>query len=239
MSPNTQPQESYSQILELQKQNRDLRIKLGQERAASAYLSGMPAIHSLDSSVFGPWAVSTDSTTTNQAMKSGKKRKYVTDLTPTKVCKCALELTLRSQVTLRSFSIEINWGGLAVVAYLRVPLSSKIQLPKSSMTLWDLVRWLTDRIDGNNGHGATEERAALQNISGWAARIYDNLDADDTQRRIFLVSLIGRQVKLESGAYTRLIGMRGDEFIVQDTEGAEYIVGKHVELESVQPHASV
>ena len=33
--------------------------------------------------------------------------------------------------------------------------------------------------------------------------------------------------------------MRRDKFIVQDIEGVEYIVGKHVELESVQPHASV
>ena len=79
----------------------------------------------------------------------------------------------------------------------------------------------------------------MQNISEWAARIHSHLNADNTQRRIFLVSLVGKQVKLNSGAYMRLIGMRGDEFIVRDTEGVEYTVGKHVELESVQPHASV
>lgn len=33
--------------------------------------------------------------------------------------------------------------------------------------------------------------------------------------------------------------MRGDEFIVRDIEGVEYIVGKYVELESAQLHASV
>ncbi|KAF1362228.1 hypothetical protein EJ07DRAFT_108468 [Lizonia empirigonia] len=235
MSPNTQPQESYSQIPELQKQNRDLRIEIRQERAASAYLSGMSASNPLDGSVFGPWAGSPD-LTTSQATESGKKRKRVRDSSS---AKDVIDLTSTEVSTLRSFPIEINWGGLAVVAYLRVPLSSKIQLPESFMTLWDLVRWLTDRIDGKDGQGATEEGAALQNISEWAARIHGHLDADNTQRRIFLVSLIGKQVKLNSGAYMRLIGMRGDEFIVRDTEGVEYIVGKHVELESMQSHASV
>jgi hypothetical protein len=85
------------------------------------------------------------------------------------------------------------------------------------MTLWDLIRWLTNRIDGNNGESATEEGAALQNISEWAARIHGHLDADNTQGQIFLVSLFGKQVKLNSGAYMTLIGMRGDEFIVHDT----------------------
>ncbi|PZD23656.1 hypothetical protein A1F96_10047, partial [Pyrenophora tritici-repentis] len=105
-----------------------------------------------------------------------------------------------------------------------VPLSSKIQLPESSMTLWALISWLTDRIDGHNGHGATEEEAALHEISEWAANIHGHLDAGNTQRQIFLVSLIGKQVKLNSGAYMRLIGMSGDEFVVQDTEGRKYIV---------------
>ncbi|KAI0569290.1 hypothetical protein Alg215_11728 [Pyrenophora tritici-repentis] len=143
------------------------------------------------------------------------------------------------QVPVRSFPTKVNWGGLAAVAYLEVPLSSKIQLPKSSMTLWDLIGWLTDRIYGNNSRGATEEKAALQEISEWAAKIHGDLDADNKQRRIFLVSLIGKQVKLNSGAYLKLIGMSEDEFVVQDTEGAKYIVGKHVELEDAQPHASV
>ncbi|KAI1527434.1 hypothetical protein PtrCC142_008672 [Pyrenophora tritici-repentis] len=92
------------------------------------------------------------------------------------------------------------------------------------MTLWALISWLTDRIDGHNGHGATEEEAALHEISEWAANIHGHLDAGNTQRQIFLVSLIGKQVKLNSGAYMRLIGMSGDEFVVQDTEGRKYIV---------------
>ncbi|KAI1530443.1 hypothetical protein PtrSN002B_010964 [Pyrenophora tritici-repentis] len=140
----------------------------------------------------------------------------------------------QNRVPVRSFPTKVKWGGVAVTAFPRFPLSSNIRLlPKASMTLWDLIGWLTDRIYGNNGRGATEEKAALQEISEWAAKIHGDLDADNKQRRIFLVSLIGKQVKLNSGAYLKLIGMSEDEFVVQ------YIVGKHVELEDAQPHASV
>jgi hypothetical protein len=87
------------------------------------------------------------------------------------------------------------------------------------MTLWDLVRWLTDRIDGINGDGATEEGVILRNISDWAARVHGDLDADDIQRRMFLISSIGNQVKLKSGAYIRIVGMRKGEFVIQDRVG--------------------
>jgi hypothetical protein len=109
------------------------------------------------------------------------------------------------------------------------------------MTLWDLVGWLTDRINDINGDDVTEEWALLWNISNWAARIHSNLDAGDRQRWMFLVSLIGKQVELNSGAYMRLVGMRKGEFIVQDMEGKgdirlvqmEDIAGEHVVLESL------
>ena len=94
MSSNTQHQEACSQIPEPQKQNRDLRTKIRQERAASAYLGGISASHPSDGSVSDPWAESLD-LTTSQAMESGKKRKRVRDpssaksvidLTSTEVC---------------------------------------------------------------------------------------------------------------------------------------------------------
>ncbi|KAF1357797.1 hypothetical protein EJ07DRAFT_127160 [Lizonia empirigonia] len=238
MLPNniyTMSSNDYFQISELQKPARDLRANSEQERTANKCLNDMLESQSWDSSV------STDSRTTrHRVMGSGEPGREITSpLSKHKVKKRNGVRVPSRPLTLRSFPTELNWGGLAVVVYPRVPLSSKIQLPESSMTLWDLVGWLTDRINGNNGHRATEEGAALQNISEWAARIHSHLDADNTQRRIFLVSLIGKQVKLKSGAYMRLIGMHGDEFMVQDTNGVEYIVGKHVELEGVQPHASV
>jgi hypothetical protein len=121
-----------------------------------------------------------------------------------------------------------------VVVCPRFPLLSNIQLPMASMTLWDLVEWLTNRIV--NGHGVTEEGAILRNISAWAARIHGDLDAGNTQGRIFLVSLIGEQVKLKSGAYMRLVGMRKGKFVVQDREGKGDI---EVDLESLQLHALV
>jgi hypothetical protein len=132
-------------------------------------------------------------------------------------------------------------GGLEVELCPKFPLSSNIQLPTASMTLWDLVGWLTDRINGINGDDVTEAWALLWNISEWAAKIHGALDAGETQRRMFLVSLIGGQVKLKSGACKRLVGMRKGEFIVKDMKGKgdievvqmEGIVGEHVDRESL------
>jgi hypothetical protein len=59
----------------------------------------------------------------------------------------------------------------------------------------------------------------LRNISDWAARIHGDLDADDTQRRMFLISSIRKQVKITSGAYMRIVGMRKGEFVIQDRKG--------------------
>jgi hypothetical protein len=109
------------------------------------------------------------------------------------------------------------------------------------MTLWDLVGWLTCRINDINCEEVTEESALLWNISEWAARIHGILDAGETQRRMFLVSLIGKQVKLKSGAYMTLIGMHEGEFMIQDMEGKgdikvvqmEGIAGEHVDLGSL------
>ncbi|RMZ74111.1 hypothetical protein GMOD_00004954 [Pyrenophora seminiperda CCB06] len=237
------PNDPNFRIAELQKQTRDLGNNYELYQTANEYLSDMRASKP---------SVSTNSRPTKpQAMKRGKTdRKIVSQVSKDSVRKrervapkpqkCAPELTLRSRVPVRSFYTEVYWGGVAVTACPKFPLSSNIRLlPKASMSLWELVGWLTNCIDGNNGHGATEEKAALQEISEWAAKIHGHLDADNTQRRIFLVSLIGKQVKLKSGADLKLIGMSGDEFVVQDTEGVKYIMGEHVELENVQPHASV
>ncbi|KAH8689762.1 hypothetical protein GQ44DRAFT_720396 [Phaeosphaeriaceae sp. PMI808] len=92
------------------------------------------------------------------------------------------------------------------------------------MTVWSLVEWLTGRIDGNNGYDVTEEQAILQNILKWTARIQSHLDPDNKQRRVVLISLIGQQVMLKSGAWVRLGGMRRGEFVVQDGEGDEEVV---------------
>ncbi|KAF2845016.1 hypothetical protein T440DRAFT_408958, partial [Plenodomus tracheiphilus IPT5] len=119
---------------------------------------------------------------------------------------------------LRSFPTDVYWGGLAVTVCPKFLWSSKIQLPQAPMSLWDLVEYLTDPIDGNNGHDITEVRAALRNISEWAASISRHLDAGNIQRRIFLISLIGKQVELKSGVCIRLGGMRGGEFVVQYRE---------------------
>ncbi|KAF7445917.1 hypothetical protein A1F99_092080 [Pyrenophora tritici-repentis] len=245
---------AYFEILELEKQIRDLRANSEQERTANNHFSDI-----LASQPRGGLISTNSRPTRHQVIGSGNSgREIASSRSKDKVRKRNNEAkhnTLyrpgqrlgpttsqsftQNQVPVRSFPTKVNWGGLAAVAYLEVPLSSKIQLPKSSMTLWDLIGWLTDRIYGNNSRGATEEKAALQEISEWAAKIHGDLDADNKQRRIFLVSLIGKQVKLNSGAYLKLIGMSEDEFVVQDTEGAKYIVGKHVELEDAQPHASV
>ncbi|KAI1532083.1 hypothetical protein PtrSN002B_010635 [Pyrenophora tritici-repentis] len=234
-SPPSLSQEAYSQIPELQKQVRDLRTNLKQEQTANAYLGVMPASQPWDS------LVSTDSTTKrHQPMEIGKAaRNFLSEGNKGDVRKRKRVCFTQDRVPVRSFPTEVNWGGSAVEVYLKVPLSSKIQPPESFMTLWGLVEWLTNRINGTNGRGATEEKAALQKISEWAAKIHGHLDADNTQRRIFLVSLIGKQVKLNSGAYLKLVGMIEGEFAVQDTEGVNHIVGKHVELESMQPYASV
>ncbi|PZD39764.1 hypothetical protein A1F97_05627 [Pyrenophora tritici-repentis] len=222
MSPN----DPNFQIAELRKQARDLRgiSELGQ--IANQYLSDMQA--------------SQPSVSTNEQTKRGKPvRKFVSERRNDEISyplgqhggPMTSQHFTQNRVPVRSFPTEVNWGGSAVEVYLKVPLSSKIQPPESFMTLWGLVEWLTNRINGTNGRGATEEKAALQKISEWAAKIHGHLDADNTQRRIFLVSLIGKQVKLNSGAYLKLVGMIEGEFAVQDTEGVNYIVGKHVELE--------
>jgi hypothetical protein len=159
----------------------------------------------------------------------------------TKPQKRAPGLTLKSQVPRRFFPTEVDLGGLEVVVCPKFPLSSNVQLPTASMTLLDLVGWLTGRINDINGEEVTEESALLWNISEWAARIHGNLDAGETQRRMFLVSLIGKQVKLNSGTYMRLIGMREGEFMIQDMEGngdikvvqMEGIAGEHVDLEGL------
>lgn len=152
---------------------------------------------------------------------------------------------LRSLVPLRSFPTEVSWGEMAVVVSPKFPLSSKLQLPTNSMTIWSLVEWLTGRIDGNNGQSVTEEGALLQNISAWAARIHSHLDTDNNKRGIYLISLIGKQVKLKSGAGMRLAGMCRGGFLVQNREGKgndevfqmDEILGEDVGLE--RPHALV
>ncbi|KAI1663575.1 hypothetical protein L13192_12264 [Pyrenophora tritici-repentis] len=245
---------AYFEILELEKQIRDLRTNLKQEQTANNHFSDIlasqprgglistnsrPTRHQVIGSGNSGREIAS-SRSKDKVRKRNNEAKHNTSYRPgQRLGPTTSQRFTQNRVPVRSFPTKVNWGGSAVEVYLKVPLSSKIQPPESSMTLWDLIGWLTDRIYGNNGRGATEEKAALQEISEWAAKIHGDLDADNKQRRIFLVSLIGKQVKLNSGAYLKLIGMSEDEFVVQDTEGAKYIVGKHVELEDAQPHASV
>jgi hypothetical protein len=119
--------------------------------------------------------------------------------------------------------------GIEVTIAPRFWISNHIPLPPTYMSLQDLVRHLTNPEHDNTGPGTSEEfyegaKLTLSYITNWLSQLLDNLEPSDARRELCLITLIGKEVLLETGEAVYICGMHEEGFLVQSRETKPKVV---------------